>query len=358
MTQKAVIFFANSSSPHVRHWIQMIDGRLKVTVIDIYRSSSLVSGNDSVACRYPLPFWARKLPKVLQYVLLGLWAWIYLPDENQTHVHNASGFGLVGLISRHKYALVIYGSELFSMPQKSIAYRQILKTVIRRAHTIYTSAESTKLEVAKIAGSNQRMVSFSHGIARKFTIDTHARTRNNRIWICNRRIHELYNTIYLVEAFKQYCQKHQGKGKLVLIEGDGDPKYINEVRKLASEVPSIDIVPGFLGAGRLSTLLDEASFCISIPNSDQLSTSILEAAGRGCISVLHDLPSYASVKDISILLPSESVSVEGLTNMFLETSRLSHEQVATLSQKSMALIDANFSIEQAFGNYMKSLDRK
>lgn len=352
-----VTFFANSQSPHVRQWVQMASNRVDLTIIDICRSSKLMNELNNVTILYPLPRWTLYLPKVLQYIFLGVWIRIYWQNSQNIQAHNASGYGLVALLSGHKFSLTIYGSELFSLSQQSIIFRTVVLLAIRKAHTVYTSSSYAKNEVEKYVTQQKNIIVFPHGVAEIFEQNQVVRSKNQHVWFVNRRIAPLYNTEILIDAFVTYKNDYNGKGKLLVLEGDSSNQdYLNSVKHKISMCESIELISGFVDQRTLVQYLDQSTFCISIPDTDQLSMSIIESMCRGCIPVLHDLESYSRVSDIATLLPHKAIDKDTLTQMFIKTSQKSNQDIAHCSMKAIELVKQEFSMRVASNTYIQFLD--
>ncbi|MDP3816904.1 glycosyltransferase [Pseudomonas sp.] len=308
---KANIFFlANPYSPHVRHWECLLGyGSRKMAVITAHRAKSdpLVS----VPVYNLLPGVLDKIPFVLRYILLGLYIRFFCNKKTIpfVHAHNTSGYGLSALLSGRPYIVTTYGSEIFDSQARGWLYCVVIRAILRKATAITsTSPKMTDSLVRSFGVDRTKIHEFSLGVSSAFFFDkmNRRRIRENLgfhfapVWIVNRRIHPLYHTIELVKAFASF-RKTTGVGFLMVLEGDSDSGYLAEVERICGEVDGVKLIRGFMAQDDLRGYLSAADFSISVPESDQLSSSILEGAVCGAIPLLADLESYAPVRGFSVL---------------------------------------------------------
>lgn len=329
---RRVCFLANPSSPHVRHW-EMLLQKQRVDAI-VYGIPEEPAPRLVAHPRELGPPFLRVLPKALRY--LGAGVWLRLNKVRHqfpfVHAHSASGYGLVAWLSGSRYGVTTYGSEVYEADKRGWIYRFLLKRILLGADFITTtSSEMTRYLISKLGVPAGRISEFSLGVSDSFRYSDAAR-RNARaalrlseeeiVWFANRRIHPHYRTKELVQAFAN-VYRSENRGALILLEGDSDRKYLEQLSAEISRYPGIRLVRGFLSQDELSELLCAADFTISIPRSDQLSSAILESAACRAIPVVVNLEAYGDLRSISVLVdPKEADSSEGLEQIFRKTLQI------------------------------------
>ncbi len=351
-----LIFLANSKSPHVHHWIEILAGEASITIVDICRKAESVATAPHVQIVTPLPSWSANLHMVLQYILLGLWMRLYFRDAGHLQVHNASGFGLAGLVSGHNFSLVVYGSEIYGIQKRSLFYKELIGAILRRSTLILVSSSAMIREVKRLKIDADKIIHFSNGVADKFSSNSVPRNGNSLTWVVNRRVHPHYNTRELLIAFLAYLDASDRRGRLIVMEGDSDKGYYKQLRNEFGAQKGVDFIDGFLSQQQLIKILDTADFCISVPDSDQLSSSILEGAARGSIPVLNNLAAYDEIHEIGIYI-DEKVSVQSLQEMFVTTAAITDEDMAQASLKCINFIKSKFSIKSVRSIYLTALTK-
>jgi hypothetical protein len=130
-----------------------------------------------------------------------------------------------------------------------------------------------------------------------------------------------------VRAFNRFAGSH-ADGHLILIQGDADPDYARLVSQEVRGNARIHVIEGFLAQEALRDWLCAADFAISVPRSDQLSSSILEAMQCGAIPVLGRLQSYQSIGAAAEWVDISAGQVEeNLTTMFVRTAGYAPERL-------------------------------
>jgi len=184
----------------------------------------------------------------------------------------------------------------------------MVSVILRRVRLITsTSSKMTETLVCNFGVPKLKVCQFSLGVSDVFYCDEDARLKfrglwrgGEPIWIANRRIHPHYHTVELVDAFIRF-RKVVNRGVLILLEGDSHLEYLEEVKNLCKGYDFIRLIKGFISQDELRGYLSAADFAISVPESDQLSSSILESAICGAVPLLSNLDSYIQVRKFSIL---------------------------------------------------------
>ncbi len=310
--KKQLIFLASSSSPHVRHWVQLLKLECLVPTVYSIHSENMLDGVD-VYCPFSKLEKIGRIGGLLLYILLGLYIkYIFFSKDTKSfllHAHNTSGYGLSAYLSGLPYIITTYGSEIFDYKKRGKLYQLLIKKILSKAAAITTTSKNMSESLVSIFGVNkEKIIEFSLGVSNSFYLDSVGRDKirekyiinNNPVWIVNRRVHPLYHTIELIKAFILYRQEG-GKGFIFILEGDYDLEYLNKVKRITSCDDNIILISGFMSQNNLRAYLSSADFSISAPETDQLSSSILESAVCGTIPLLADLESYAPVRDFCLL---------------------------------------------------------
>lgn len=340
-----LIFLANPASPHVRRWVELIGDTRSIQIFHIAHEGEILCKGLNITLCQPLPHWARRLPSVLQYALLGMWLRKRLLPKNATvHAHNTSGYGIAARLSGRRYGITTYGTEIFSLPDRSIFYRAAIRSVLRHASFITATTDAMRDAILRIEPATKQTISvFSLGVPSEYLAPPSHRTFSGpKKWIVNRRIHPLYSTVEVVLAFRSFLAEG-GDGILSLIEGMSDAPYLQAVLDAASGEARVHIIRGFISNDEMLARLDAAQFCISVPASDQLSSAILEGAARGCIPVLRKLPAYRPIRGIAWIVSDQFDLTTSLKEMFFATSALGGEDVQAMSRAARQLIDDEYS---------------
>lgn len=348
-------FLANPASPHVRQWIDLLAPTNDIEVFCIGEDWSAFSYPEQVKIVALLHDLFSFLPKPLRYMLLGLTLRSKKIGSCTLHAHNTSGYGLAALLSGHRYFVTTYGSEIFDSPSKSKLFRFLLKLILNHAAKITATSEAMKwFLVEKFNISPVKIRTFSLGVSQEFEgylPQDNVRNSEEITWFANRRILPLYHTLEIVNAFLEF-KSQGGGGKLWLLQGDSSGEYLERVRdRCEKNSTDIVLIEKFLPPQELRELLRKSHFTISIPDSDQLSSSILEGMSQGAVPILRELESY---RGLTSALFFTEVGTGGLDiiGMFEKTSKLAKDEFDLLSKKCVDQVKENYSSAAALSNYL------
>lgn len=321
MNKKIKIYWlANPGSPHVRHWDELVSGLdcyFDFEIMSIWHKNNIGSIEfEVVKYKKILPRFIGKLPEIVQYLILGVYIRFSKDIETGSifHAHNTSGYGLVALVSGYCFGITTYGSEIFSAQKKGWFYRFIIRQVLKKSKGITSASPAmTQNLIEYFDVEEEKIVEFSLGVSKEFFYDKgegdllkgQFGISSSPIWMLNRRVHPIYHTMELVTAFIK-VRNEINTGYLFILEGDSDADYFSKIEAVCLHHDYIKLIRGFIPRPVLRHYLSAADFAISIPDTDQLSSSILEGAMCGAIPLLRDMTSYAEVKKFSLNFRIES----------------------------------------------------
>ncbi|MFT6909997.1 MAG: glycosyltransferase involved in cell wall biosynthesis [Oleiphilaceae bacterium] len=351
---KKICYIANMRSPHVRQWLELLnsDVELSIATIDTEIDFEGLELFDfklgEVLC---IPKFLRFIPQQLRYVILGFLLRIQNYRFDLCHAHNASGYGLSALLSGNKFLLTTYGSEIYNSATRSRLYNYILRKILNRAELLTASTPYMKTFLeSHFPETEGKVKTFSLGVRNSFFCGPFERKKSKvkegPVWFSSRRILPLYRTLEVTRAFKVY-KKKGGKGSLVLLQGDASGEYFELIKREVLDCSDIRLVEGFVDTRTIIGLLDEADFIISVPISDQLSSSILEGMARQCVPILSSLEAYAPISNNVIFVRDQPNYQSALEKIFEDTAKIDSQERQRLSIKCHRKIKVEFSKDKA-----------
>ncbi|MDD5593719.1 MAG: glycosyltransferase family 4 protein [Candidatus Margulisbacteria bacterium] len=227
------------------------------------------------------------------------------------HPYNA----VAALLGFHPLVITAWGADI--LPEqgalKAFSSRLLLRLAIYRAdHVIGVSQEiKSLLDQKKKKRTPSHLIKFGvdHEVFNENeTAGSLAKKTGNAdeiVVFCPRALTPIYNIDVVVEAFRLVLLKHK-KAKLVLKSyGSGDDAdYLSGLKasiKKAGMSDSVSIIDGWLTERELADIYKSSDLVISIPSSDGMPTSVLEAMACGVPVIASDLPSMKE-----IIVPGEN----------------------------------------------------
>ncbi len=231
-------------------------------------------------------------------------------------VHYVTIFSLPLVILRTpKIVLHAYGSDFYWLKSqkkktlKDIITKYILQLLLKRANKILLSSEAlSKFLQESYKAQKNKIKVISWGIEldkikpdanAKFILNKFGIPAGKEIFLCTRAFQALHNHLNLIKAFGKFVIENENKNyHLVLTCSYGDKTYFNflqeHLRKLKIK-DSITLNWGYLGFEELSFLLKNTKLYFSLPDTDQLSASLLEAMYMGCFPVVSNIAAYREI---------------------------------------------------------------
>ncbi len=351
-----ITLIANPHSVHVRRWLKLF--RLAGMHVGIATAERPQQGDvPDVPLEFLVPN-AFTGPMSLRYVWAGWNARRRRQDPHEIlHAHCASGNGLAAWLSRRPYVITTYGSEVFCAADRGRLYHRMIRRVLQGATLVTaTTPRMTETLQQEFGLPAERIRTFSLGYDSDIfaPVDDEARNRLKRefglpadelLWVINRRSLPLYHTVEVVSGFLQYCVDHAG-GRLVVLSGDADAAYSRQVRKViaaSSQGSRVRLIGEFLSADGVAKWLQAADFAISVPRTDQLSTSILEAMACGSVPVLSDLDAYRPLHACPSVRRVRDCSSASFSRMFAQTAAIPADDLRRGQQMCADFVGTHYS---------------
>lgn len=210
---------------------------------------------------------------------------------NIVHTHYASSYGLLGALSGfHPFILSVWGSDVFSFPNKSFIHKAILKYNLKKADKILSTSRIMAKETKQYTEKNIEVTPFGIDLNQfKPMVTKEELFEKDDIVIGTvKTLEEKYGIEYLIRAFKIVYDKHYGMPLKLLIVGSGSLE--NSLKQLVKEL-GIEPVTHF--AGKVSFVdvpkyHNMLSVSVFVSNSESFGVAIIEASACGKPVVVSD----------------------------------------------------------------------
>ena len=285
------LLIGDGDSPHLLKWAR---GLAAVPGLELWAASSrgFLGGFD--AC---IPA-ARRLalhtrPRAAGGNLALLWQlprlarWLRQADADWIHAHYLTSHGtLAWLAMRHlgvRGHLVgsAWGSDILAPPQRS-AVRGWLTRRVLRACTLATSDSQVMAARMRELGAGEVMV-FPFGLE---AMPPPPPAKDDHLFFANRGLEPLYEP---ARVLAQFAALAGAQGQLV-VANEGSLRAALEQQMRALGLQDRVRFVGRLDAAAQAQCYDRARWMLSLPRSDSVSVSVLEAMAHGCVPILSDLP--------------------------------------------------------------------
>lgn len=223
----------------------------------------------------------RRLPE------LARWLRAIRPDW--VHAHYLTSHGALAWLALRLFRVPgrlvgsAWGSDILVTPQRGRPWRWLTQQVLA-ACTLTTSDSQAMAARMRELGAAEVMV-FPFGLEE---VPPASDVKEPDLVFANRGLEPIYCPQRVLQVFAAMAARHPALRLVVANDGSLRSRLEAQARALGL-VERVQFL-GRLDAATQARWYDRAQWYLSLPASDSISVSVLEAMAHGCIPVLSDLP--------------------------------------------------------------------
>ena len=310
------VLLGDAESPHLLKWARAL---VAVPPIELWVASSrgFAPGFDAVvpaARRLAL----RTRPRaggdnlgVLRHLPV-LARWLKQVDAAWIHAHYLTSHGTLAWLAQRWFGVggrlvaSAWGSDILVTPQRSAVARVLTRQVLR-ACVLATSDSKFMATRMRALGAAEVMV-FPFGLE---ALPPPPGPKDDDLFFANRGLEPLYDPQRVLAFFQAATDSH---ARLVVANGGSLKATLQDDVEALGLGERVCFV-GWLDAAAQAAWYAKARWYISLPRSDSVAVSVLEAMGHGCVPLLSDLPANRElVRDgDNGLIVTQGASVDDLS---------------------------------------------
>ncbi|ODV19221.1 MAG: glycosyl transferase family 1 [Lysobacteraceae bacterium SCN 69-25] len=216
----------------------------------------------------------RQLPRLA--------AWLHKVDATWIHAHYLSSHGTMAWLAQRVYGVrgrlvgSAWGSDILVAPQRSALMKSATRRVLR-ACALTTSDSQVMAARMRELGAREVMV-FPFGLE---AMPAEPGAKDDGLFYANRGLETIYAPQRVLDVFAALAWPD---ARLV-VANDGSLRAALE-RAAPANVRFVGRLDESAQAGWYA----RARWYLSLPTSDSVSVSVIEAMAQGCIPILSDLP--------------------------------------------------------------------
>jgi len=212
------------------------------------------------------------------------------------HIHQANTYAFLTLLAvknhTSKKVLNAWGSDILLNPKKNIFLKEMVKYSLKNVDVLVADSDTVLKEATKYISTIQ-----TQNV--NFGIDTILCNSQKEKIIYSNRLHKpLYNIDKVLISFSKFVKQHSD-WRLVLA---GNGEETEKLKSLAEGLcirSKVDFI-GFVDKKTNFEYYCKSKIYVSIPNSDSISLSLVEAIISDCIVFVSDLEANHEIVDCSI----------------------------------------------------------
>lgn len=216
-------------------------------------------------------------------------AWLKAIRPDWINPHYLSSHGTLAWLAQvlhrvpGRFVASAWGSDILVAPQRSAAMRWVTRRVLRHA-ALATSDSQVMARRMQELGAREVMV-FPFGLD---ALPPVPRAKAPWLFFANRGLEPIYAPDRVLGVFAEIAA--QQPDALLVVANDGSLRGAMEARAREPDLDERVRFVGRLDAAAQARWYAQAQWYLSLPLSDSVSVSVLEAMAHGCIPLLSDLP--------------------------------------------------------------------
>jgi glycosyltransferase involved in cell wall biosynthesis len=286
-----LVLWGDGESPHLIKWARALAPR-----VDLWAASSrgfapsfdaLVPKARRLALDTVPAFEGGNAGLLLRLPRFARWLRVVRPDW--IHAHYLSSHGTLAWLATRllgapgRIAGTAWGSDILVAPRRSATMRWITRRVLA-ACAVATSDSRHMADRMRELGADEVLV-LPFGLE---SMPPAAVAKDDHRWFANRGLEPIYRPQRVLLAFEAMARAWPD-ARLVVAH-DGTLRASLEAQAASGLLAGRVSFVGRLDAAEQARHYDRARWYCSLPESDAVSVSVLEAMAHGCIPILSDLP--------------------------------------------------------------------
>jgi glycosyltransferase involved in cell wall biosynthesis len=286
-----LVLIGDGESPHLLKWARALQARVELWAVSSRGFAPEFEDLVPVARRYVMdgdPVRGGR-PLALLAQLPGLGRWLARADADWLNPHYLTSHGTLAWMAKRAWRLrariagSAWGSDILVTPERGRAYHW-LTTRVLRACAICTSDSHHMSERMRVLGAREVMT-FPFGLESLPALDER---KQPWLFFANRALEPIYRPERVIEAFAAVAADRP-EARLV-VANNGSMRAALEARVRSLGLGERVEFVGRLEARTQSGHYARSPWYFSLPESDSVSVSVLEAMAHECVPILSDLP--------------------------------------------------------------------
>jgi glycosyltransferase involved in cell wall biosynthesis len=286
-----IALVGDAESPHLLKWARALAPQVELWVAS---SRSFAPGFEPL-----VPSWRRLALGGqsdhaggnigLLKTLPRLARWLQQVDADWINAHYLTSHGTLAWAAQRGWRLrgrllgSAWGSDILVTPQRHAAYRWVTERVLRACALSTSDSEHMAQAMRELGAGEVRVLPF--GLER---LPPPPPGKQPWLFFANRGLEPIYRPQAVIELFAAIAARRP-EARLV-VANDGSLRPALEARVASLGLGERVRFTGRVQVAEQDGLYARSPWYLSLPESDSVAVSVLEALAHGCVPLLSDLP--------------------------------------------------------------------
>jgi glycosyltransferase involved in cell wall biosynthesis len=306
-----LVLIGDGESPHLLKWARALSKEVDLWVASTRgfapEFNFLVPAKQMLALQTSPDHAGGNIALMKKLPQLG--AWLAKAQPDWLHAHYLTSAGTLAWISRRGWGLKCriagsaWGSDILVTPDQGWAYRWLTKKVLSECDVLTSDSQHMAARMREL-GAKDVMV-FPFGLE---SVPRQGAKKDPWLFFANRGLEPIYRPHLVIEAFAAVAAVRPEARLVVANDGSLRGALVEQAKSLGLE-KRVSFM-GRLGAATMASQYARARWFMSLPESDSVAVSVLEALSHECVPILSELPANRELigegAAHGILLPAPS----------------------------------------------------
>ncbi len=292
-----LVLLGDGESPHLLKWARALAPRVELHVASSRglapALAGLVAPERALVLGHATKFAGGNV--ALLKTLPTLVRWLRGVDADWINAHYLTSHGTLAWLARKagvraRLAASAWGSDILVAPEQSRALRWVTGRVLRDA--VVCTSDSRHMAGRMRELGAREVMTFPFGLD---ALPPPPPAKEPWLFFANRGLEDIYDPHRVIALFAGIAAERP-EAQLVVANSGSLADALKQQAATLGLGDRIEFV-GRLDAATQSALYARARWYVSVPRSDSVSVSVLEAMGHGCIPILSDLPANRELVD-------------------------------------------------------------
>ena len=267
-------------------------------------------------------------------------SWLRAVRPDIVHAHYLTSHGTLALLAQRLWRIPgrlvtsAWGSDVLLTPQRNALLRTLTSAVLRGSVCSTSDSHHMAGEMRRLGA--RHVLVFPFGLSELPPV-TAPSIREPLLFFSNRGLEPLYRIDRVLRLFAAVAAEHPAARLVIANRGraETDLRALTRTLGLLEKVRFV----GMLEPQEQAQWYARAQWHLSLPRSDSVSVSVIEAMAHGCVPVLSDLPANRELVDDALnglILPDDdaraAAALKGQLNVLLNRA----EDIALRNRKWVA----------------------
>ena len=216
--------------------------------------------------------------------------WLQRVDADWINPHYLTSHGALVLLAKKIWRLrgrvlaSAWGSDILVTPRRHAAYRWLTQAILRQACLCTSDSQHMTVQMQQMGA--RQVLTFPFGL--DALPPAPAQPKEPWLFYANRGLEPIYQPLRVLEVFAAVT-RWQPQAQLVVANTGSQLAAMQQWVARENLAQRVQFV-GRLSADEQMHWYDRAQWYLSLPQSDSVAVSVLEAMAHGCVPLLSDLP--------------------------------------------------------------------